>query len=82
MESAVRIAGPLDGAYRAWCPALPGCAVYGRSRCEAKAKIRQAVRGYLEHLDVALPRELARHTMLALGQRVRGHSTFTAPRNK
>jgi len=60
MEAAVRIAGPLDGTYRAWCPALPGCAVYGHSRREAVARIRQAVRGYLEHLDVALPRELAR----------------------
>lgn len=59
MESAVRIAGPFDGTYRAWCPALPGCAVYSRSRSEAKARIRQAVRGYLEQLDVALPRELA-----------------------
>ncbi len=60
METAIRIAGLLDGAYRAWCPALPGCAVYGRSRPEAAARIRQAVRGYLRHLDVALPRELAR----------------------
>jgi predicted RNase H-like HicB family nuclease len=60
MESAVRIAGPCDGTYRAWCPALPGCTVYGSSRREAKARIRQAVSGYLEHLAVALPRELAR----------------------
>ena len=82
MESAVRIAGPLDGAYRAWCPALPGCAVYGRSRGEAKARIQQAMRGYLEHLDVALPRELARHTRLALGQRVRGDDTLSTPENE
>jgi predicted RNase H-like HicB family nuclease len=60
MESAVRIAGSLEGTYRAWCPALPGCAVYGRSRREARSRIGQAVRGYLEHLDVALPRELAK----------------------
>jgi len=60
MESMVRIAGPLDGIYRACCPALPGCAVYGRSQREANARIRQAICGYLKHLDVALPRELAR----------------------
>jgi predicted RNase H-like HicB family nuclease len=60
MESAVRIAGPHCGTYRAWCPALPGCSVYGRSRDEARSRIWQAVRGYLAHLEVALPRELAR----------------------
>ena len=76
MESAVRIASTFDGAYRAWFPALPGCAVYGRSRGEANARLRQAVRGYLEHLDVALPRELARQTRLAPGRRVRGHGTL------
>ena len=82
MESTVRVAGPLDGAYRAWCPALPGCAVYGRSRREAKVRIGQAVSGYLEHLATALPRELARHTRLARGRRVRGHSTLPAPGNE
>jgi predicted RNase H-like HicB family nuclease len=60
MKTAVRIAGLLNGAYRAWCPALPGCVVYGRSRREAKARIRQAVAGYVEHLDFSLPRELGR----------------------
>ena len=76
MEFAVRIAGPLGGAYRAWCPALPGCAVYGHSRHEARDRIRQAVSGYLEHLDVVLPRELARRTTPALGQRVGRCSTL------
>ena len=82
MEAAVKIAGAFDGAYRAWCPALPGCAVYGRSRREAKARIRQAVHGYLEHLDVALPRELVRHAALAPARRVRGHSRLPAPGNE
>ena len=82
MGSAVRIAGLFDGTYRAWCPALPGCAVLGRSRLEAKARIRQAVRGYLEHLEVALPRELARYTRLAPGRRVRGHGAFPGSTNE
>jgi predicted RNase H-like HicB family nuclease len=73
MVATVRIAGPFGGPYRAWCPALPGCAVYGRSRREVRARIRQAVLGYLEHLAVALPRELARHTRMAPGRRLRGH---------
>jgi predicted RNase H-like HicB family nuclease len=60
MEITVKMAGPLDGAYRAWCPALPGCAVYGRSRHEAKDRIRKVVRVYLENLNVALPRKLVR----------------------
>ena len=66
MEAAIRIAGPFGGTYRAWCPALPGCAVYSRSWREAKVRIRQAVRGYLKHLSVALPRELARRTGMRL----------------
>ena len=60
MSPMVRIAGLFDGTYRAWCPALPRCVVQGLSRSEAGRRIQQAVRGYLEHLDVALPRELAR----------------------
>ena len=77
MVATVRVAGLLDGTYRAWCPALPGCTVYSRSRQEAGARIQQAVRGYLAHLDVALPRELARYTRLALGRRLRGHSAVS-----
>jgi hypothetical protein len=83
METAVRISGPLlDGEYRAWCPALPGCAVYGRSRHEAQIRVLQAVRGYLAHLDVALPRELARLTRLAPGRGARGHIRSSAPGNE
>ena len=79
MEAAVRIAGRCDGTYRAWCPALPGCAVYGSSRHEARTRIGHAVRGYMEHLEVALPRELARHIRLAPGRRIRGHEPLSAP---
>ena len=82
MTSAVRIAGLHDGTYRAWCPSLPGCAVLGRSRREAKSRIRQAVCGYLRHLEVALPRELARVTRLAFGRRVRGHGEFAGSTNE
>lgn len=74
MNIVVRITGPrLDGSYRASCPALPGCTVFGRSIREAQVRVRQAMRGYLEHLDIALPRELARLTRLAPGRGARGH---------
>jgi predicted RNase H-like HicB family nuclease len=65
MQLVVRIADSTGGMYRAWCPALPGCAIYGNSRNEAQARIQQAVQGYVEHMDVALPRELARQRRLA-----------------
>ncbi len=65
MKIEIKIADQLNGTYKAWCPALPGCAVYGRSKREAKTRIRQAVCGYMEHLSVALPRELASHMKAA-----------------
>ncbi|MFW6132537.1 MAG: type II toxin-antitoxin system HicB family antitoxin [Planctomycetota bacterium] len=46
--------------YRASCPGLPGCRVYADSLEHARAKIRDAVAGYLASMDVALPRELRR----------------------
>jgi predicted RNase H-like HicB family nuclease len=60
MNLAIHIAKKAESAYRAWCPSLPGCMVYGQSREEARGKIRDAVRGYLASLEVSLPRELER----------------------
>ena len=60
MNLAIHISRKLGSAYRASCPSLPGCQVYGSSPEEARDKIRQAVRGYLSSLEVALPRELGR----------------------
>ena len=60
MRMTVKITRISSGAYRAWCPALPGCVVWGASRTEAQEKIEKAVWGYLASLNVALPRELAR----------------------
>ena len=58
MKFLIRISNSAPDAFRASCPALPGCAVVGRSRVEARARIEQAVRGYLASLDVALLRDL------------------------
>lgn len=60
MKVCVRIARTTSGRYLAWCPALPGCTVVAHSRQEAKRKIGEAFRGYLDHLETALPRELTR----------------------
>ena len=60
MQLSVRIARRSDAGYTAWCPALPGCVVWGATRREALCKVRKAAQGYLEHLAEALPRELGR----------------------
>ena len=60
MKLVVKMARHEDGTYRAWCPALPGCVVYGASIAEAQTKIQIAVEGYLNHLQEVLPRELER----------------------
>jgi predicted RNase H-like HicB family nuclease len=59
MNLVIRISQTSRCEYRACCPALPGCVVWGRTRQEAEDRIRQAVLGYLSSLDVAMPRELA-----------------------
>lgn len=60
MKLAVRIARGRSGVFRAWCPGLPGCVVWGQGLDETRRKAGRAVAGYLAHLDTALPRELYR----------------------
>jgi predicted RNase H-like HicB family nuclease len=60
MKLVIRMTRLEDGTYRAWCPALPGCTVFGESIPEARTKIELAVEGYLAHLQDVLPRELGR----------------------
>jgi predicted RNase H-like HicB family nuclease len=60
MKLAIRMKQQPDGAYRACCPSLPGCSVYGLTKEDANSKIGSAVHGYLARLDVCLPRELSR----------------------
>jgi predicted RNase H-like HicB family nuclease len=66
MSLNIRIAKQAGCEYRAWCPALPGCEVYGQTLTEARGKIQDAVRGYVANLEQALPRELGR--MLGIRQ--------------
>ena len=39
-----------DGRWSATCPALPGCATWGRTRDEALRNIREAVEAYVEDM--------------------------------
>jgi len=39
-----------DGFYVAECPTLPGCVSQGKTRIEALANVKDAIKGYLESL--------------------------------
>jgi predicted RNase H-like HicB family nuclease len=65
MHLTIKIARELPGWYRAWCPALPGCLVHGRSYAEAAEDAGRAVRAYLTDLNAILPRELKRRSVAA-----------------
>jgi len=41
----------FQGFFTAYCPALPGCATYGKSIEEAQKNIREAIWLYLENLQ-------------------------------
>ncbi|MFP4105940.1 MAG: hypothetical protein ACLFVU_07580 [Phycisphaerae bacterium] len=60
MKSTARIIKTKSLGYKACFPGLPGCEVYGRSRKEASDRLKTAVRGYLNNIEYALPRELMR----------------------
>jgi len=49
-----------DGYWVAECPSLPGCVSQGKTKAEAMANIREAIRGYvaaLEEDDLPVPEE-------------------------
>ncbi len=62
MKIVIEIAERTDAGYAAWCLALPGCAVRAATEAEAMSKMRDAVKGYLASMDVALPCEPQRRT--------------------
>ena len=47
----VQIEQHSEETFRAWCPGLPGCQVRGKDPKEARAKIEEAVRGYLASMN-------------------------------
>ncbi len=58
MKITVKLSRDWTGAYRAWCPSLPGCTVWAWTRSQALKRLDKAVHGYLDHISVTLPREL------------------------
>jgi len=60
MKLVVRTSRISNGLFRATCPALPGCVVFGRSVGEVKARIGQAVCGYLASLNAVVPAKPSR----------------------
>jgi predicted RNase H-like HicB family nuclease len=55
MRVVIKVRSEPDGGVRAWCPALPGCLVRGRSPEQVKAMMEQAIRAYLASLDACVP---------------------------
>ena len=53
MKLAVRITKLNDTAYKAWCPALPGCEATGETWARTLDAIQRAVDAYLASLDAA-----------------------------
>ena len=47
MKLAVHITEGTSGTWSAWCPALPGCRVCGRSEQEVRGQVGDTVTGYL-----------------------------------
>ena len=78
MQLVLKVAKRPDWGYSAWCPALPGCVVWGDTRREALDKARQAASAYVAHLDEALPRELGRQFAAETASAARRHSHLCA----
>jgi predicted RNase H-like HicB family nuclease len=51
MRFRVLIEPDEDGVFVAECPTLPGCVSQGKTRDEAIANIKDAIRGYIASLD-------------------------------
>ncbi|MCD6304643.1 MAG: type II toxin-antitoxin system HicB family antitoxin, partial [Planctomycetes bacterium] len=55
MKLTVRIFSNDRGGYTAVCPSLPGCCSSGTTREEAKAKLDEAIRGYIAAVSNFVP---------------------------
>jgi predicted RNase H-like HicB family nuclease len=58
-----------DGYWVAECPSLPGCLSQGKTKEEAVANIREAIRGYIASLEednLAVPEERFEAVLMAV----------------
>ena len=51
----IKVIREPEGRYRAFCPELPGCDVYGRSQDDARRRLSLAISGYLASFNLAAP---------------------------
>ena len=58
MIFSIHIQQTKQNVYRADCPSLPGCSVFGPSVDKAQQKMGEAIIWYLAGLNVAPPEEL------------------------
>lgn len=58
MKIVIKIRREPSGKFRAWCPSLPGCAVFGETADDVRHKMDHALRAYLCSLNAAVPGRL------------------------
>ncbi|HET6426867.1 MAG TPA: type II toxin-antitoxin system HicB family antitoxin [Phycisphaerae bacterium] len=58
MKLCVRICKNIRGEYTATCPSLPGCTSRGQTEEQAKAKLEEAIHGYLASVNNFVPEKL------------------------
>lgn len=57
-----------DGGFHVYCPALPGCHTYARTKVSALKNIKEAMRAYLESLKkdgLPYPKDVAEEVEVA-----------------
>lgn len=55
MKLVVKMIREMDGNYRAWCPALPGCSAVGADVNKVMDDLEQAARLYAYSFDASFP---------------------------
>ncbi len=58
MKLCVRIYKDMGGAFTASCPSLPGCICRGQTEQQAKAKLEEAIQGYLASVNNFVPENI------------------------
>jgi predicted RNase H-like HicB family nuclease len=66
MKVSIRIVKNDQGGFTAFCPVLPGCVSKGASKCQAKERLDEAVRGYLAAMGNFVPNTRLEEEVLAV----------------
>jgi len=59
MKICIRVRRNEDGGFTAVCPSLPGCVSSGPTERQAKARLEEAIRGYLASLNNFVPEHIS-----------------------